>query len=106
MAWLKVTHLDGRRAILNIDQISEISQRSDSPQVAIWCGGRLVFFRESPEEIGDMIERGEARKSVERIFLAIACNFPHGYDPAEIWEAASVLYHANKPHYREAIIDG
>ena len=105
MAWLKVTHLDGRRAILNIDQISEISQRSDSPQVAIWCGGRLVFFRESPEEIGDMIERGEARKSVERIFLAIACNFPHGYDPAEIWETAKRLEDARGKSEQPKTID-
>ena len=106
MAWLELTHLDGRKAILNTDQISEISERGDSPQTAIWSGGRLMFFRESLEEIGDMIERGEARKRIERIFLAIVCNFRHGYNPEEIWEAASVLHHANKPEYREAIIDG
>ena len=106
MAWLKLTHLDGRRAILNTDQISEISERNGSVETAIRSDGTLMFFRESVEEIAEMIERGEARKRIERVFLAIACNFPHGYDPEEIWEAASVLHHASKPGYREAIIDG
>ena len=33
----------------------------------------------------------QLRERVDRIFLAIVYNFPQGYDPAEIWEAARRL---------------
>ena len=88
MAWLKLTHLDGRRAILNTDQISEISERNGSIETAIWSGGTLMFFRESVEDIAAMIEAAARRERVEGIFRAIVYNFPHGYDPVEIWETA------------------
>ena len=104
MTWLKLTLQDGRKAILNTDQISEISERSESSEAAVWSGGRLMFFQESVEEIAEMIERGEARKRIERVFLAIVYNFPHGYDPDEIWDAASTLDSAG-PCW-DVIIDG
>ena len=88
MAWLKLTHLDGRRAMLNTDQISEISERNGSIETGIRADGTLMFFRESVEEIGPMIEAAERRERAEAIFGAIACNFSHGYDPAEIWDTA------------------
>ena len=109
MAWLRLTLQDGRTCLINTDQVSEIFR---APVGCTGCNAEvrqhdgLTSVRESVEEIGDMIERDEARKRIERVFLAIVCNFPHGYDPAEIWETASVLHHANKPGYREAIIDG
>lgn len=104
MAWLKLTHLDGRKAILNTDQISEISERSGSIETGIRSDGTLMFFREPVEEIAAMIERGEARKRIERVFLAIVCNFPYGYDPEEIWDAANTLDSAGP--CRDVIIDG
>ena len=88
MTWLKLTTLDGRKAILNTDQISEISERNGSIETGIWSGGTLMFFRESIEEIGPMIEAAERRERAEAIFRAIVCNFPHGYNPAEIWDTA------------------
>jgi uncharacterized protein YlzI (FlbEa/FlbD family) len=103
MAWLKLTHLDGRTAILNTDQISEISERNGSIETGIRSDGTLMFFRESVEEIEEMIRTSEARKSVERIFLAIVYNFPHGYDPDEIWDAANTLDSAGP--CRDVIID-
>jgi uncharacterized protein YlzI (FlbEa/FlbD family) len=104
MTWLKLTLQDGRKAILNTDQISEISERSGSIETGIRSDGTLMFFRESVEEIGDMIRESSARESVERVFLAIVCNFPHGYDPEEIWEAAKTLDSAGP--CRDVIIDG
>ena len=106
MAWLKLTLQDGRTTIFNSDKVSEIYDLRDSNGAAVWSHGTVTEVHESVEDIGEMIERGEARKQIERVFLAIVCNFPHGYDPEEIWEVASVLHHANKPHYRQAIIDG
>jgi uncharacterized protein YlzI (FlbEa/FlbD family) len=103
MAWLKLTHVDGRKAILNTDQISEISERNGSIETGIRSDGTLMFFRESVEEIEEMIRTSEARKSVERIFLAIVYNFPHGYDPDEIWDAANTLDSAGP--CRDVIID-
>ena len=88
MAWLKLTHLDGRRAILNTDQISEITERSGLIQTGIRSDGTLMFYRESVEEIGAMIEQAERRERVDRIFRAIVYNFPQGYDPDEIWDTA------------------
>ena len=88
MAWLKLTHLDGRRAILNTDQISEITERSGLIQTGIRSDGTLMFYRESVEEIAAMIEAAERRERAQAIFRAIVCNFPHGYDPAEIWDTA------------------
>ena len=88
MAWLKLTHLDGRRAILNTDQISEISERNGSIETGIRADGALKFFRESVDEIAAMIEQAERRERVDRIFRAIVYNFPQGYDPAEIWDTA------------------
>jgi uncharacterized protein YlzI (FlbEa/FlbD family) len=71
MAWLKLTHLDGRTAILNTDQISEISERNGSIETGIRSDGTLMFFRESVEEIGPMIEQGERAELVTRFALAI-----------------------------------
>jgi hypothetical protein len=107
MAWLRLTLQDGRACLVNTDQVSEAWQSAHScANAGIRQHDGVTLVRETVEEIGEMIERGEARKQIERVFLAIVCNFPHGYDPEEIWEVASVLHHANKPHYRQAIIDG
>ena len=90
MAWLKLTTLDGRKAILSTHQISEISERSGSIEVAIWFGGRLVFFRESVEDIGDMIEAAERRERVHAVACAILSNNRgDGLTSEQVWARAA-----------------
>ena len=74
MAWLKLTHLNGSKAILNTDQISEISERDDSIETGIRSDGTLMFYRETVEEIGAMIERGVWRDRVLQVACAIVSN--------------------------------
>jgi hypothetical protein len=104
MAWLKLTLTDGRTTIFNSDKVSEICDLRDSNGAAVWSHGTVTEVHESVEDIGEMIECGEIRKRIERIFLAIVCNFPHGYDPDEIWDAANTLDSAGP--CRDVIIDG
>ena len=103
MTWLKLTLQDGRTTIVNSDEVSEICDLRDSNGAAVWSHGTVTEVQESVEDIGEMIRTGESRKSVERIFLAIVYNFPHGYDPEEIWDAANTLDSAGP--CRDVIID-
>ena len=97
MAWLKLTHLDGRRAILNADQISEISERSDSPHLGIWYGGRLDFFRESLEDIAAMIDKAVWSDRAMQCACAIMSNeHANGLTSEQVW-ARAVRFAAMDP---------
>ena len=97
MAWLKLTHLDGRKSILNTDQISEISERSDSPQSGIWSGGRLDFFRESLEDIAAMIDKAVWSDRAMQCACAIMSNeHANGLTSEQVW-ARAVRFAAMDP---------
>ena len=89
MAWLKLTTLDGRKAILNTDQISEISERNGSIETGIWSGGTLMFYRESVEDIGPMIEQAAWRDRVLKVACAILSNnHVNGLTSEQVWARA------------------
>ena len=89
MAWLKLTHLDGRKAVLNTDQISEISERNGSIETGIRSDGTLMFFRESVEEIGPMIEQAAWRDRVLQVACAIMSNeHANGLTFEQVWARA------------------
>jgi uncharacterized protein YlzI (FlbEa/FlbD family) len=88
MAWLKLTLQDGRACLVNTDQVSEIYCNPLDSNAEIRLHDGITIVREGVDEIAAMIEAAERRERAEAIFRAIACNFPHGYDPAEIWDTA------------------
>lgn len=88
MAWLRLTLEDGRICLVNIDKVSEIYNRVAEQKAQVRNHDGLTTVRESVDEIAGMIEQTERRERAEGIFRAIVCNFPHGYDPAEIWDTA------------------
>ena len=99
MAWLRLTQLDGLTALVNSDQVTEIyPQKEPANRSGFGSGimqdGQRVSYRESVDEIAAMIADTERRDRVDGIFRAIVCNFPHGYDPAEIVETARRLMDA------------
>jgi hypothetical protein len=92
MAWLKLTLQDGRTCLTNSDQVWEVWQSAHScANAGIRLHDGVTLVRETVEEIAAMIQAAERRERVDRIFLAIVYNFPQGYDPKEIWDAARRL---------------
>jgi hypothetical protein len=88
MAWLILTLQDGRTCVINTDQVSEVHDRCLDKYAEVRLHDGITIVRESAAVIAGMIEQAERRERAEGIFRAIVCNFPHGYDPAEIWDTA------------------
>lgn len=98
MAWLRLTTERVQTTLINTDQITEICQNRSGCGCKIWGQGSLLDVRESVDEIAAMIADAERRERLDGIFKAIVCNFPQGYDPAEIVETARRLLDAlDKP---------
>ena len=88
MAWLKLTLQDGRTCLVNTDQVSEVFVSVADYNTGVRLHDGVTGVSEGVDEIAGMIEQAERRERAEAIFRAIACNFAHGYDPAEIWDTA------------------
>ena len=97
MAWLKLTHLDGRKAVLNTDQISEISERNGSIETGIRSDGTLMFYRETAEEIEEMIEQAAWRERVLQVACAIISNEHANGLTSEQVRARAVRFAAMNP---------
>ena len=95
MAWLKLTLQDGRTCLVNSDKVFEVWPSAHScANAGIRQHDGVTLVRETVEEIAAMIEAAARRERVEGIISAIVYNFPHGYDPVEIWETARRLENA------------
>ena len=89
MTWLQLTLQDGRTCLVNSDKVSEVWPSAHScANAGIRQHHGVTLVRETVDEIGEMIQAAERRERVDGIFRAIVYNFPHGYDPAEIWDTA------------------
>ena len=106
MAWLKLTLQDGRTCLVNSDKVSEVWPSAHScANAGIRQHDGVTLVRETVDEIGEMIQAAERRERVDGIFRAIVYNFPHGYDPVEIWETAGRLEDARDKSEQPKTID-
>ncbi len=91
MAWLKLTHRNGTKCLVNSDQASEIygcpgPVRSTA---AIRLGDGLIGVDETVDEIAAMIQRAEWRERVLKVACAIMSNeHSSGLTSEQVWARA------------------
>lgn len=76
MAWLKLTHRDGTKCLVNSDQASQIygCPGPSNSTAAIRIGDGFTAVNETVEEIAAMIEQAEWRERVLQVACAIMAN--------------------------------
>lgn len=91
MAWLKLTHRDGTKCLVNSDQASQIygCPGPGHSTAAIRIGDGFTAVDETVEEIAAMIERDVWRKRVLRVACAIMANErTAGLTSEQVWVLA------------------
>lgn len=91
MVWLKLTHRDGTKCLINSDQVSEIygcpgPVRSTG---AMRMGDSVVPVEETVDEIAAMIETAEWRERALKVACAIITNeHAAGLRSEHVWSRA------------------
>jgi hypothetical protein len=108
MAWLRLTLHDGRTDIINLDQVSEVSEVYDHPlgkyaEVRLHDG--ITIVRESADEIAGMIEQVARRERVLAVACAIMSNeHSNGLTSEQVWARAARFVNA-EPKIGDALTE-
>jgi hypothetical protein len=91
MAWLKLTLQDGRKNLVNTDQVSEVwAAEHSAANAGIRQHDGVTLVRETVDEINEMIERDAWRERVLRVACAIMSNeHANGLTSEQVWARAA-----------------